>query len=132
MLWPRYRPSAHWVGSIKWVRPTLCVEVMTLYSAKTDNELLTYTPSRRRAYPSNISKAHICPKLGVVVFVVLMYCETHPLELLRTSYHGYFSPTLANLRRRRYLPPSACPPIVERTFAAGGVNVSVNHPREAG
>lgn len=43
-----------------------------------------------------------------------------------------FFSNVSQSKAKKVFALSACPPIVERAVAAGGVNVSVNHPWEAG
>ena len=82
----------------------------------------------------NIYRAHICvPNLGVVVFPCFssLYCESHPVGLLLTPCHGYFSLASANHMLLRRL-PSLWHPIGGRALGKGGIRTPVNHSQEAG
>lgn len=84
---------------------------------------------------THIERTHEFQKVGVVVFQCFfslsVYCENQPVGLLRTPYHGYFSPGSAN-RVLRTRPPSPRRPMGERISARGGATVAVSHRGEAG
>lgn len=81
----------------------------------------------------HIEHTHVFHSYGVVVFqhFFSLYCDNHPVRLLRTLHHRYFTLGSANHVLQRCF-PSLCHPIGERAFARGGADEAVNHSEEAG
>lgn len=101
------RASAHMfrprVGSLKWVRPTRCAGVIVPpQPATTDNDLNIQAVASPGLPVKPIERTRLS-EAGGCSFRCLLYCETHPLEWLR-SYRGYFSPVSQSKTKKAFAP----------------------------